>query len=225
MCFSTQASFAASGLLCVIGVSTLFNVKSKRFLPFALMPLIFAIQQAIEGFTWMSLIAEHSTGNLFTIYAFLFFACIFWPIWMPASLYLIEQNQVRKKWILSLLIIGTTLSGLTFWELIHVSLSAQVVEHHIHYPFVDDTFKLAMTFKDIMAILAYLISTVIVLFVSTIPLMWILGLILLVFHIVSLLFFNQFIGSVWCFFGAVGSVVVYFIAAKYKSLTTPPMVK
>lgn len=173
----------------------------------------------------MSLIADHSSGNLLTIYAFLFFACIFWPIWMPASLYLIEQNQGRKKWILLLLIIGATLSGLTFWQLIHVSLTAQVIGHHIHYPFVDDTFKLAIAFKDIVAILAYLLSTVVVLFVSTIPLMWTLGAILLIFHIVSLLFFNQFIGSVWCFFGAVGSVVVYFIVAKYKSLTTPPMAK
>lgn len=225
MCFSAQASFAVTGLLSIIGVSTLFNVTSKRLLPFAMIPLIFALQQATEGLTWMSLVANPSSSNLVTVYVFLFFACIIWPTWIPASLYLIEHNPARKKLILMFLILGVTLSTLTFWELFHVPLNARVIGHHIHYAFVDETFKLVMMFKDILVILIYLLSTVIVFFVSTIPLMWTLGAIFLLFHIISVIFFIQFIGSVWCFFGAAGSVVVYFIVAKYKHLTTLPTIK
>ena len=49
MCFSATASFSAASITGVIGVATLRQVKHPRELLLAAMPLLFAVQQAIEG--------------------------------------------------------------------------------------------------------------------------------------------------------------------------------
>ena len=54
MCFSAAASLAAGGTLSVVGGLTLAKVKNKSELPFASIPLLFGIQQAIEGAVWLS---------------------------------------------------------------------------------------------------------------------------------------------------------------------------
>lgn len=49
MCFSASASFIAGASLSAIGVATLRRVESKKEIPFATIPLLFGIQQLIEG--------------------------------------------------------------------------------------------------------------------------------------------------------------------------------
>ena len=49
MCFSAPASFIAGTALSVIGVAALKRTESKSEIPFALIPLLFGIQQLIEG--------------------------------------------------------------------------------------------------------------------------------------------------------------------------------
>src|SRR3990167_4363561 len=98
MCFSTEASFVAAGMLTLISVATFFNVHSRKIIPFASIPLLFAIQQAIEGITWVSLNAGDNSSFLyqFSVFSYLFIACILWPVWMPASLYMLERKPYRK---------------------------------------------------------------------------------------------------------------------------------
>lgn len=52
MCFSAAANFVGSGVLGVVGVVTLTQVKHRRELLFAALPTLFAIHQFIEGFVW-----------------------------------------------------------------------------------------------------------------------------------------------------------------------------
>lgn len=56
MCFSTTASFVAGTFLTVIGVASVKKVKGPGQLMFAVIPLVFAVQQFSEGFVWMSLL-------------------------------------------------------------------------------------------------------------------------------------------------------------------------
>lgn len=55
MCFSAAANFVGSGVLGVIGVATLTNVKHRRELLFAGLPTLFAVHQFMEGFVWLGL--------------------------------------------------------------------------------------------------------------------------------------------------------------------------
>ena len=55
MCFSAPASFVAAAVTGAVGVAAMMRVHRREELPLAAMPLFFAVQQAIEGFLWLSL--------------------------------------------------------------------------------------------------------------------------------------------------------------------------
>jgi hypothetical protein len=55
MCFSPAASFATAGVTGLIGVLCLRRVRGPGDLPLAMVPLLFAAQQAIEGALWLYL--------------------------------------------------------------------------------------------------------------------------------------------------------------------------
>ena len=49
MCFSAAASFIASGTTGALGVATLWHTRAAREVPLASTPLLFGVQQFIEG--------------------------------------------------------------------------------------------------------------------------------------------------------------------------------
>jgi hypothetical protein len=49
MCFSVAANFVGSASLGAVGVLTLTKVKPRRELLFAVLPILFAVHQFIEG--------------------------------------------------------------------------------------------------------------------------------------------------------------------------------
>ena len=54
MCFSATASFVAGTGLAVLGVATLRAARRRPEIPFAAIPLIFGLQQMVEGALWLS---------------------------------------------------------------------------------------------------------------------------------------------------------------------------
>jgi hypothetical protein len=54
VCFSASASFIAGTSLCAVGVATLKRAEAKTELPFAMIPLLFGIQQLTEGVIWLT---------------------------------------------------------------------------------------------------------------------------------------------------------------------------
>ena len=54
MCFSAYASFVAGSALLVVGAVTVVKAQQKRELPYAAIPLLFAVQQLIEGAIWLT---------------------------------------------------------------------------------------------------------------------------------------------------------------------------
>ena len=54
-CFSATASFVTVGTTTAVGIACLSKVRQWRELPLASLPLIFAVQQAVEGCLWLTL--------------------------------------------------------------------------------------------------------------------------------------------------------------------------
>ena len=54
MCFSETASFLAGTGLSVLGVATLRATQRRSEIPFAAIPLMFGLQQMVEGALWLS---------------------------------------------------------------------------------------------------------------------------------------------------------------------------
>ena len=75
MCFSATANFVGSAVLAGIGVATLREVKHRREILFASLPLLFAVHQFTEGWVWLGLdghlppVVAHDAGAAFMLYA------------------------------------------------------------------------------------------------------------------------------------------------------------
>ena len=110
MCFSATASFAASGVLGCIGALAYNQVRHKRQYLFALIPSLFAVQQAAEGVVWLSF--THSAFEPWrttAMYTFLFFALIIWPVWVPLSALCLDGAR-RSRLLDIALVVGIFVS-------------------------------------------------------------------------------------------------------------------
>jgi hypothetical protein len=213
MCFSTTASFASGTILTVIGVISVKKIEHKSQILFASIPFIFAIQQFAEGFVWLSLL--HSSNHLWqqiATYSFLLFALVIWPAWVPISMFLVEKKHNRKIILGIFSCLGLLFSVLSSIYLILYTSEAQITSYHIHY-------ELNIPFGAKVSIgILYLIPTVMSNFISStkgVPLM---GVFVLLSYLVSKLFFDDYVISVWCFFSALISMTIYFILSKEKAL-------
>ena len=83
MCFSATASFIAGAALCAVGIATLRSTKKRVEWPFALMPLLFGIQQLTEGFLWMTFQHEMPLVRQATTYLFSWFSYVLWTMYVP----------------------------------------------------------------------------------------------------------------------------------------------
>jgi hypothetical protein len=108
MCFSATASFAASGVLTLAGAATLRQTLRARagagLVLLSAFPLIFGVQQAVEGLVWLSLDERLPEALLRpAAYAFLFFALLFWPVAGPLAGWLLETRPLRRRLFAGLL--------------------------------------------------------------------------------------------------------------------------
>jgi hypothetical protein len=71
---------------------------------------VFALQQAAEGIVWLTMDASaHATLHHAAVFAFLAFALVIWPTWVPWSLRADERNTARRKWLTRLRRCGASL--------------------------------------------------------------------------------------------------------------------
>ena len=106
MCFSANASFIAGTALSVLGVATLRATRRKAQIPFAAIPLLFGIQQIVEGMLWLSFRFDAPQLNVAMTYLFSMFSHVLWPMFVPFSIVLLETVPWRRKVILGFLGIG-----------------------------------------------------------------------------------------------------------------------
>ena len=212
MCFSAGASFGASVILGTIGVVTVKKTTDRTQVPFAAIPLIFAVQQFSEGVLWIGLTdPAHASWQHLPVYIFLIFAQLIWPSWIPFALLRLETNPARKKWLQVFLAMGLTTSGYLLYCLFFYEVSAEIQSGHIHY-ILNFPFALAW----ITSIL-YFIPTVMSLFVSSIKGMMALAFAILISFFATKIFFDDYLISVWCFFAAGLSLMVLWITSMFIS--------
>jgi hypothetical protein len=107
MCFSAEASFAASAVLAASSVAISRLPKEKAGVPLSLFPAVFAAHQFIEGLIWLQ-----QDGVLpdayqpLAVYAYALIAYVLWPVFVPFSVYLLETGRRRRSAILCCQAIG-----------------------------------------------------------------------------------------------------------------------
>lgn len=202
MCFSATASFVASSALSATGVVTMKKVRTKAELPFAAIPLLFGIQQGIEGFVWLSLGVSQAPlwGNIAT-YGYVFFAYVLWPIFVPFALIRLETIGWRKKVLGVFQVIGLAV-GLYLLSFIMTSpVISMVVGKSIVYNYPH--------WRELLVIILYILATSISCLFSSHRMINFFGIAVLVALFVAYYFYTTAFVSVWCFFAAVLSLFVY----------------
>ncbi len=200
MCFSAAASFTAAAAIGAIGVATLAQKPERRRLAFALIPLVFAAHQLIEGFIWLSLgKGAAPPGALIT--AYLFLAQVFWPAYTPFSVLMLERDE-RRRWALWIfLAAGLVVSGAMGLILVQHDYSVTVVKHSLRYA-TNHEFETRL-------LGLYLVTTTAPLLISRHRYVMAFGGAVLVSSIVTQLVFYHAAASVWCFFAAISSAFVF----------------
>jgi len=142
---------------------------------------------------------------------FLIAALVIWPVMIPLSIWFMEEVKKRKKILAGLTVLGGIVLLFYAFCLISYNVTPQINSFHIQY-----IHEFPQTLVDI-AYLFYIASTVAPLFVSSVRRMWLFGILILVSYLVTVIFFSHYLTSVWCFFAALISIVVYWILSKSQT--------
>ena len=213
MCFSAGASFAGGVIISAIGIATVLKIHKPSQVLFASIPLFFGMQQIIEGLLWLTLpLTDHEGLRHVSTYGFLIMAQVIWPIMIPLSVVFMEESGKKKKYLYILLIVGAALSVYYSFCLFSFKVYPQIQGYHIFY---DNDFPKSFTN---IAFAFYLIATITPLFVSSIKRTHMLGILMTLSCLVTGIFFTQYLLSVWCFFAALISGVIFWILSDSRVL-------
>ncbi len=204
MCFSAEASFIVGSVLLVTGAATVQKVAHKKDLPLALIPLIFAAQQLVEGFLWLALTNDSASQSphywLSNIYGI--FVGIIWPLFAPFAIYCTETSHLRRKIIASIGVAGFALAIYTIIGIAAQPITAEIVHHSIRYE------------HDVkghqIVIVLYLLATCVPFIFTSYKHLYVTGFVITGGFFVSYFTFQQTFASVWCFFAAIASSLIYF---------------
>lgn len=200
MCFSATASFVAGTALSLIGVATLKSIKKKVEIPFALIPLLFGVQQLIEGVLWLSFRLDNPLANIASTYAFSIFSHTLWPAFVPFSVALLEPVRWRKHVMWGFQVIGLGIGLYLLYFLLKYPVVAVAKENIVY---------VSPHFYQAPSMLFYLAATCVVSFFSSHRLVQIFGVLALTLFFIAYWFYTEALFSVWCFFSAVLSAIIY----------------
>jgi len=212
MCYSATVSFASAAVLTGGGLACLkkaegFNTSNGVF---PLLPLLFGIQQALEGVVWLSLGSHDPELLRASALGFLLFSHVFWPIAIPLSCYLAEPAQGRKGLFLSMTLLGAVFAVSTYGPLWLYPdwLGVEVVHHSIVYR--TTLFYDALVPRELVTF-AYAAIILLPLLLSVRHAYRMLGVLMLLAGMLMAAMFKLAFISVWCFFAALLSLYIYYV--------------
>lgn len=208
MCFSATASFASGGLLLGLGTLTLRTARHARQVPFAAIPLLFAVQQLSEGVIWWTFSHDAPLLNSVMTHVFSFFSHVLWPVFIPLAVLLMEAPGWRRTALAVVVAIGAAVGAYLLYMLFEFPVASQPAGQHIEY--VSPHFFAAVTMT------LYLIATTVSLLLSTHLRVRVFGAASMLAFAVAYASYARWFISVWCFFAALLSVLVYFHLAAQR---------
>lgn len=201
MCFSASASFIAGASLSAVGGMTLIKTERKAEIPFAMIPLLFGIQQITEGIIWLTFRLDAPLLKMTMTFVYSLFSHVLWPIFMPFSIALLETGPWRKKTIFALQLAGIAVGLYLLYFILEFPVTAEVLDKHIVY--VSPHFY-------ILAVMAfYLAATCASCLLSSHKIINLFGVLLFISFIAAYRVHTASLVSVWCFFAAILSLIVY----------------
>ncbi len=196
-------------VLLAIGAVSIGRSKTSGELPYAAIPVIFAIQQLVEGGLWLDLQGNPATAHLLTI-IYLLFSNVLWPVYVPLAVRLIETSPARRRALAYPLAVGVAIGLFFLYNITTNPVSAAIEGAHIRYNLPHRHHDLVFSVYALATCFAPLLS-------SHRTVRW-LGVAIIVSMIGSYAAYALWFASVWCFFAAMTSAVVLL---HFSSLRAP----
>lgn len=209
MCFSATASFVAAGTLSVAGVATVRAAQDRSELPFAAIPLLFGVQQFTEGVIWLTFGHDAPVLRQVMTYVYSAFSHVLWPIYVPFAMGLMETVRWRRRAMSWLQIAGLAAGLYLLYSMVARPIVAEVISRHIVY--VTPHFYLPAV------IVLYVAATCVTSLFSSHRFVVLFGLLALASFVGAYLFAAHALISIWCFFAAILSLLIY-LHLRYRSL-------
>ena len=202
MCFSATASFVACGVTAAVGLATIARAQGLNELPLAAIPLVFSVQQGVEGLLWLTLpIAPEGPTSTLLTQLFLLIATVFWPVFAPIAVLLIEPDAMRRRLLQGCLAIGLSVAGYTLWYGLAGSPAASIANGHIVY-----SGEPGLSHE---LVLLYLLAVGVAPLLSSHLTISLFGTVVVLGTFVTYAYYWEAFISVWCFFAAIGSAVIF----------------
>ena len=209
MCFSASASFVAGTTLCAVGVATLKKAETRTELPFAMIPLLFGVQQLTEGVIWLTFTHEAPLLKQTMTYLYSGFSHVLWPIYVPFAMGMLEAVRWRKRAIFAFEVAGVAVGLYLLYYMVALPMVAEVVGRHIVY--------LSPHFYLIPVMVLYLAATCVSCFFSSHGFVKLFGVLALLSFIAAYVVHFMALVSIWCFFAAILSLLIY-LHLRFRSL-------
>lgn len=213
MCVSAEASFGLTGVLAPVGVYCLGIAyrRDRRALPVAAVPLLFGVQQLLEGLVWVGVERGRPELARGAALGYLFFALQFWLFWIPLGAWFLEPRP-RARLVLGVgALLGLTVGAVLFLPVVSrpETLRIAVVRHSLYYDYAD---------PPALVIAPQIVWHLLYVAVIGLPLLVVkekrligYGTALVVSAAVSHFYFWYSFASIWCFFAALVSLYLGYL--------------
>jgi hypothetical protein len=222
MCFTAVASFTTAALLIPLGIyaSNIAWREDSRYLALTVVPIVFGLQQSIEGMEWLSLKSNQTDMIRFLALVFLFFAYGFWLVCPSLAMWIIDRRPEVKPRFLAIALIGFLFGASMYLPLlIHPDwLTVVIRQNSIAYQtqMIYDRFLSRDTVH-----LIYLVIVLCPLYLSNLDRIRVLAGLIALSMIASLYFFNYAFVSIWCFWVALLSLYIVYLVKALPSHALP----
>ena len=201
MCFSATASFTAGTALIAVGVMTLHKSRGLPELPLALVPLLFGLQQLTEGVLWPSFRHDLPLVTTWATYTYSFFSHMLWPIFAPLAILLVETKRRRRTALEVFQVLGLAVGLYLLYFILRFPVSARVHNRSVVYD--------SPHFFLLSVMVVYLLATCVSGLFSGHRCINVFGVLAFVLAVAAYQVSALTLVSVWCFFAAVLSLVMY----------------
>jgi hypothetical protein len=133
MCFSVEADVTVGLLILPVAVASLREVRHVREVPFAALPLLFALHQFVEAVVWagvdgqVSAEVQHTAATAYLVYALPVL-----PSLVPMAVLLLEPRGARLR-VAPFAALGAVVTIYLGWALVSEPFGLIVHPHAIEY--------------------------------------------------------------------------------------------
>lgn len=230
MCFSATVSYSTAVVLVSTGLYALQQSRRLQapYWMWALIPVLFGLQQVFEGLVWQALEAGNAHAVVRYALGFHFFSHFLWLWWLPLSSYLVEPGQtskikiLRKRVFAGCAMFGAFAGTLVYSVMLYHPewMSVAVREHSIVYNFTAP--YRSDIHIPITPVMLYGFIILVPLLFSSLRQIRIFGGLVALSIVLASMAYNKAFVSVWCFFAALLSFYLIIMIRHLVAETKPP---